>query len=138
MSDNKCVFSATLVAEDYACELAQSVVRRGGPEIACASIEASQCCQQLFTCLKLPVLTARGLEDDLTVIPHSILVKIQYAGLSILMQRLDAAGDGNGKITNIHALVAQAIEHYGAINDVPCAEFTDTITAYKIRRRRGQ
>jgi len=47
MFDSKCSFAITLIKEDFACEQAQIVTRRAGPDIACASDSASRRCMDV-------------------------------------------------------------------------------------------
>ena len=61
----KCPYSDTLVSARFACTLATSVVRRGGPEVACASATAHAHCDTLFQHMKQAALPAFGVEDNL-------------------------------------------------------------------------
>ncbi len=61
----KCPYSDTLVNARFACTLATSVVRRGGPEVACASATAHAHCDTLFQHMKQAALPAFGVEDNL-------------------------------------------------------------------------
>ena len=65
----KCPYSDTLVSARFACTLATSVVRRGGPEVACASTTAHARCDTLFQHMKQAALPAFGVEDDLLRLP---------------------------------------------------------------------
>ena len=137
MIDSKCPFSAPLVSEQFHCRLANQVVRRGGAEIACRSETACQRCDACFAQLKQPVLAELGLEDDLTSVPHSVLLKIQFAGLLCLQQRLgiNVVVD---QIEDIDSLLQQAEAHYGRIEDFPYPEMVPFITAYKLKRRHAR
>ena len=61
----KCPYSDTLVSAQFACVLATAVVRRGGPEVACAAATAHARCGALFQHMKRAALPAFGVEDDL-------------------------------------------------------------------------
>ena len=77
----RCPFSAPLTSAKAACHQAHEVVRRGGTEIDCRSETAHAVCSEVFARLKDRGLQAFGVEDDLTLMPHSVLVKIQTGGL---------------------------------------------------------
>jgi hypothetical protein len=81
MTDLICPFSATLARSDFACARATQVIRRGGAEYACQSDTAHSRCRQLFEHCKQAALPEFGVEDDLTRMPQSVLVKIQFGGL---------------------------------------------------------
>jgi hypothetical protein len=85
----KCAFSATLMGNDFACDQALPVTRRGGPDIACQAQASHARCEKLFAHLKAAALPAMGFTDDLTSTPHSALVKIQFGGLLGVQRLLD-------------------------------------------------
>lgn len=80
----KCSFASALVTELAACRHAEQVVRRGGSEYDCRSAPDHAVCQDLFDRLKAATLPAFGVDDDLTTMPHSVLVKVQCGGLQAL------------------------------------------------------
>lgn len=135
MHDHKCPFSAPLVAEDFACENAEPVVRRGGAEIACRSASAQQDCVRLFELIKQAALPSLGLDDDLLSMPHSVLVKIQYGGLLGLQAQV---GPDAERVANIHALVNTCIAQSGLVERVPVQVCVDRISDFRLRRRRGR
>ena len=133
MDEYKCAFSNTLITNQFGCEKAEQVTRRGGPDIACTADAAHQRCKRLFRQMKAAALPAFGVEDDLPSIPHSVLVKIQHGGLLGLQRLVDAAGATDVK--NIHALIDRATGKYHNLDAVPCPELVPDMTSYKLRRR---
>ena len=89
MENRICPFSATLVKDDFGCHHASQIVRRGGAEIACASASDHQRCMALLQAFKAVALPAFEVSDDLTQMPHSVLVKIQFGGLPVVVIALD-------------------------------------------------
>jgi NAD(P)-dependent dehydrogenase (short-subunit alcohol dehydrogenase family) len=133
--ENKCAFSQTLIGGQFGCAHAEPVVRRGGAEIACRSADAAQRCAILMPCLKAAALPAFGVEDDLLSMPHSVLVKIQFGGLLGVQRLLDGAGSDVDSVPDINALVERALEKFGALDAVPCADIVDVMIGFKPRRR---
>ena len=136
MEEYKCAFSNTLVTNQFGCEKGEPVTRRGGPDIACTSAEAHQRCEKLFQCLKKAALPAFGVEDDLLTMPHSVVVKIQHGGLLGLLRLTEKGAAASGEITNIDALVRDAVEKFGNLDAIPCQAFVEDMTSYKLKRRR--
>jgi hypothetical protein len=134
MDEHKCAFSNTLITNQFGCDKAEQVTRRGGPDIACTSGAAHQRCEKLFQQMKAAALPAFGVEDDLLSMPHSVLVKIQFGGLLGLQRLLDGAA-GSGDVKNIHALVDQTIGKYDNLDSVPYPALVQDMTSYKLRRR---
>ena len=136
MEEYKCAFSNTLVANQFGCEKAEQVTRRGGPDIVCASDEAHQRCENLFQRMKQTALPAFGVEDDLLSMPHSVLMKVQFGGLLGLQRLQGDSTNESAVVKNIHGLVGQAIGKHGGLDAIPCQAFVEDMTSYKLKRRR--
>lgn len=139
MIDCKCGFAITLIKEDFACEQAQMVTRRAGPDTACASELGSQRCQQLYDQLKVVGLSAFDAEDDLLKTPASVFSKIQFGGLLGLANIIASDASNESKIVrveNIFQLLEQAVTRYESVSNIPYPELVDTMTAFKIKRKR--
>jgi hypothetical protein len=138
MSDLMCPFSAPLIAEDFACPRAEPVIRRGGTEIACSSGTARTRCAGLHQAMKSAALADQGYADDLTQVPHSLLVRIQYGGLLGLQRVLAEGGRTGAGIGDIDGLVKAALAHFGSLSDIPCTAFCADINACRLPGRRGR
>ncbi len=131
-----CPFGSALVTETCHCIHADQVVRRGGAEIVCQNQKAYMRCIELFQQLKNIALPAFEVDDDLTTMPHSVLQKIQFGGLSGLQQLV--AGQTTEPIADIAALLDTLEAKFGTLDDVPYAELVSIITEYKLKRRRDR
>lgn len=135
MSDLKCPFRHTLIQRDFGCEHAGEITRREGPDVACQDAVAQARCTAFFAHLRAGAVPAFGVEDDLTQMPQSVLVKIQFGGLLGLGRLL---GEGGGeRVDNVNGLVVRALQRFGTPGAVPVEEILPDITAHKVRRRRG-
>lgn len=134
MSDLKCPFRHTLIQRDFGCEHAQDITRREGPDVACQDAAAQGRCTALFDHLHTRAVPAFGVEDDLTQMPQSVLVKIQFGGL-LGLERLLGEGGGE-RVDNVNGLVVRVLERFGAPGGMPLEQILPDITGYKIRRRR--
>jgi len=132
----KCAFSGTLVSEQFGCSRARTVVRRGGPEIACSGADEHRRCAILFDCLKAASLPVFGVPDDPLEMPHSVLLKVQFGGLTGLQHML--GNKTEDVVRDINALVGDAVEYFGGLDQIPCADLAAGIVAYQIRRRRAR
>lgn len=128
----KCPFSAPLIARLAACRHAEAVVRRGGSEYDCRSDPDRVACVFLLDALKSAALPALGVEDDPTVMPHMVLVKVQCGGLLGLCRLLDESG---GPIEDIAALRDRAAVHFGDLAAIPLESLLVDIGAYRSERR---
>ena len=135
MIDCKCSFTATLIKEDFACEKAQMVTRRAGPDIACSSEIASDNCANLLSEFKKVGLPAFNAKDDLLKTPHSVFTKIQFGGLLGLEKSLNSNMEIK-RVDNIFQLVSKSLEHFGSMQAIPHQEFIKSMINFKIQRRR--
>ena len=134
MNDHKCSFVATLIKDDFACQCAHHVTRRGGPDIACSSATASDRCQALLNKFKQAGLPAFDAKDDLLETPHSVFAKIQFGGLLGMARDISEIGDTQ-RVDNIFQLIEQALQRYGTMDDIPCQRYASAMKHYKIQRR---
>lgn len=131
----KCAFSGALIGKQYGCQYALEVTRREGPTIACTSADLYLKCAELMDELKAAALPQFGYEDDLTQMPHSVLMKIQSGGLASLQKYMQGAKSVS-EVENIEHLVIEAEQHYGSLRTIPYAELVQDIIDFKLRRRR--
>jgi hypothetical protein len=130
---SKCPFGAPLTKGLVRCRHAEEVVRRGGSEYDCRSADHHDLCTGLFNRLKAQALPAFGVEDDLTSMPHSVLVKVQSGGLLGLHRLMGGAPDQ--RIEDVAALVDAALQHFGALGSIPVGELEGDMTGFKLERR---
>ncbi len=138
MTDLICPFSATLARDDFSCPRARQVIRRGGTEFSCDSETSRARCEQLFENCKQAALPAFDVEDDLTLMPRSVLVKVQFGGLLGLRRLVTGQAGGDGRVDDIDALVDTAIGQFSGLDSIPCEQLVDDITGWKLPRRRGR
>ena len=131
-----CPFGSTLVTEACHCVHAEQVVRRGGAEIVCQNKAAYERCTELFQNIKNVALPAFEVEDDLTTMPHSVLQKIQFGGLSGLQQLI--AQQPTETIADIAGMLDTLQTKYSTLDTLPYSELVPIITEYKLKRRRGR
>lgn len=125
------------MTRSFACDHAEEITRRDGPDIACNSSSANNLCSELFGQLKSRALNAMDYEDDLTTLPASVLQKIQYGGL-LGLQTLVNSAEQSEKVENIVSLVGKAAEQFNSIDKIPYDTCVNTIIEYKLKRRRSR
>ncbi len=128
----KCPFASPITSGRACCAHAHEVVRRGGSEYDCQEPSAHRRCTDLHVRLKAVALSAFQVEDDLTAMPHSVLVKTQGGGLAGLQRLMD--GD-SASIDDVSLLVEQAVARFGGLDALPVEELAVDMTGYKLERR---
>lgn len=135
MENYKCAFSGALIGKQNGCQYALEVTRREGPSIACTSQQMHKQCAVLLDALKSAALPQFGYEDDLTQMPHSVMMKIQAGGLAALQKHLHST-TGLTAVDNVAQLVMDVNQHYDAISSIPFDRLVQDIVDFKLRRRR--
>jgi len=134
MSDLLCPFSGPLIKHDFSCRHAEEIIRRGGTEIACQHKDSHTLCATLHEVIKQSALQKMDYEDDLTQVPHNVLLKIQYGGLLGLQSLVDQTA-ANDTVEDIARLVVAASEQFDGTNTLPLDELDQAIVDYKTKRR---
>lgn len=131
----RCPFRNPLITHDYGCEKAREMTRREGPDIGCTDNAANRQCHLVFDAVKQAVLTSLSLADDLTLLPASLLSKIQYGTALGLLRE---SGSVNAEsVDNIHAVITQAEKSFSQPAMLPLSSLVAVVTAFQLRRRRG-
>ncbi len=138
MDEFKCPFNQPLRSEQFGCMHAVAITRREGPDVCCTSDKASSRCAELFRRLKESALPAFGVTDDLEQMPHSVVVKIQFAGLLSLQRQLGLSATAADRVEDIDVLVEGAVATLGSLNELPYADLAGDIASFKVKRRRGR
>ncbi len=134
MLDDVCVFAMTQIGNEFACQNAQRVTRRNGPDIVCCDEPAHQQCTDIYDYLKRIGLDEFGLEDDLTQVPHGTWAKIQFGGLMGLESI--HAGHDVSCVGNITHTIQCIKRQYASLDEVPREQVLTAMRTYRIRRRK--
>lgn len=134
MTGNKCPFSIIQASGSCHCPQAREVVRRGGSEYDCMSVETHSLCSALVQHLNAMALPALGHEDDLTQTPRSVYERVMLGGLQGLRRARDPA-DNTLETTDIAAVVTAANDAYGGIEAIPAGVVVPAIEGCRIKRR---
>jgi hypothetical protein len=136
MADLICPFGAPMAQQAYLCTHAQTVIRRGGEEIACDNEPLHATCKAVHEHCKQAALAEMGLKDDLLAVPHSTLIKIQFGtllGLQQTMVNLEAIGDTEYEVPD---LITQSITHFTSVREIPTDQTSKASKEFKLQRRR--
>ncbi|MEW6330133.1 MAG: hypothetical protein AB1560_01600 [Pseudomonadota bacterium] len=134
MDHGRCPFEKAILSAQCACELATrfSVAEQMG--VNCRSGIARNNCTTLLALMRERARFALRVTDTSESLPFGKEMKVMIGGLlglqGLLAPEADAAGVGN-----IHALVRQAQEQFGALQALPYQEIVKSINAYQARRR---
>lgn len=135
MDNIACPFARTIISTQNGCAHSTRYCVGERVSAACDSQAASADCVALAQLLRTHARFALGVTDTSGRLTFGKELKIQYGGLSGLQALISTGGTEGGKVADIHALVAAAIEHYGTLPDIPYQHIVKSISAYKPARR---
>lgn len=135
MEHYKCAFTGALIGKQYGCQCALDVTRREGPSIACTSQSMQEKCAALLHSLKSTALPQFGYEDDLSQMPHSVLIKIQMGGLAGLQRQLQNASELY-PVGDIQQLILEAEHQYHSVVNIPVTLLVPDMLDFKLPRRK--
>ncbi|MFV2056282.1 MAG: hypothetical protein ACC707_07420 [Thiohalomonadales bacterium] len=133
MSELICPFNATLAKDEFSCEHARKIIRRGGEEFSCQRPEIHNLCSAIHAKIRASALLDMGLEDDLLSLPHSVLVKIQFGALLGLQSSKDKSVSS---IENVADLIIWIAETYPELDDMPFHQINELVGNYQLQKRR--
>lgn len=133
MKDLICPYSATLAQKrDFFCVQADEVIRRGGAEYICLTQSQHTVCCDIHQRVKKEFLDDQGLEDDLLLLPHSMLVKIQFGCLLGLQSAL---GDDSDGVSDIEELITHVTHEYDDMESLPYESINLKILKVRLQKR---
>jgi hypothetical protein len=136
MSKDHCPFEHAILTSRFSCNQSRKILIAHKEGIACTHPPARLSCMHLIEHLKRGARFTLQLSDIAQPLPHGKDMKLKCGGLLGLQHLLNPAAGAARGVEDIHALVQQALEHYGHINAIPCEDLLGEIAAYKLRHKR--
>ena len=87
--------------------------------------------------LKEVGLPALGYVDDLTQLPHGVAMKVQMGGL-LGLARLTGWGDTAAAVGDVGTVIVAAVDRYGGVAAIPCADLVADMASFQLKRRRSR
>jgi len=134
MLDLRCPFSPVLLSKDFLCEFAEEVIRRGGGEIACQNADSNNKCTQLADRLRENLLPMLGHEDNLLIVPQSVIVKTLHGSVTALQKICEAKQQGS--IDSLSKITSVTLDLYSDLAELPYAQLVETVKNTQLKKRR--
>jgi hypothetical protein len=133
MPDARCPFEKPILSAQCGCEYATRNVVAERMTVGCRSAIAHNNCRLLFDMLKERSRFALKVTDSWAELPFGKQMRVMVGGLTGLQRVLhpDAAPHPD----NVHALVCEAQERFGALESLPFDEIVRSVTAFQPKHR---
>lgn len=135
---NYCVFEKGILTTQAGCRLCQKMLIAEREAANCTDTQAQQTCKQYLEVLKEQARFPLRLRDTSLMLGHAKAIKLQIGSLRGLYQALNPDQPIPVPIPEIAGLINEAIERYGALENLPFSEIVPCISAYEGRKRRRQ
>lgn len=126
-----CPFEKAILICRHGCRNAQHISIGERSMIGCTVPATWESCLNLLALLRKNAAFALGV-TDITLLPHAKELKVQCGGLRGLALDLKAVVN----IDNISSLVAQALEHYDGLENLPFSEIVRSVAHFEARKKK--
>lgn len=138
VNQQRCVFEKTIIARKASCRYMDRFCLAEREGVACREAQLQQRCNSLLANMRTKAIFALHLPRITEQLPHAKEVKVQTGGLIGLQNTLQNTVADDQVIQDIDALLQQAIEAYGSVEELPYDEIIRFIVKYEGRRRRAK
>jgi hypothetical protein len=135
INPRRCVFEKAINSRVCGCSKAHRFNLADREGVACRSDSAQQTCQRCLHGLRRNARFALGLTRAEGPLPHSAEIRVQNGGLLGLQGLLDMGPDEAATVGDIHAVVAAALQRFGAVDALPYDRIVPSVVHYQGRRR---
>ena len=132
----RCVFEKSINTRRCHCAISHRFCLADREGISCNTELAQKRCQSLLEIMRSSAIFSMRLTRIEGALPHGKEIKIQNGGLLGLQQLVSPEDETKTAIQDIHQLLSQAIEKYGAIDAFPYGEIVKQIVRFEGRPRR--
>ena len=136
MNERACLFEKSILSGRCSCSQSSRFCLAEREGVHCVSDQAQTQCDELLELLRHHARFTLKLNDASTVLPHGKAIRLQIGGLNGLFVSVTHTSQPPASISDIHGLISQAIEAFGALDKLPFNEIIKQVAAYKGRRER--
>lgn len=136
VNQQRCIYEKSIIARRAACSAGHKFCIATREGVACNNSTAQQQCQQLLSTLRDKAIFALQITRIDGPLPHAKEIKVQTGGLLGLRQILQQTEADESIVTDITALIQQALEHYATMEQLPYDEITRSIVKFEGRQKR--
>jgi hypothetical protein len=136
INERPCVYEKSLLSRNCSCSQAKKVCIAEREGVHCGSDEAQARCVKLMETLRKQARFALKSNDNQGALPHGKAMRLQVGGLRGLFLLLHSEAESAPVcIDDVHALVSQAEERFGGLENLPYQVLIQQVAAYKGRIR---
>jgi hypothetical protein len=136
INETRCWFEKSINSRKCRCGRMERFNLADREGVRCTNKEAQLQCEQLLKLMREKAIFALQMTKLDGPLPHAKEVKVQLGGMLGLQKALHPELADADEVDDIHATLAEAIEHYGAIESLPYEQIVQTVVQIQGRPKR--
>lgn len=138
VSQRPCLFEKSVLAQRCGCRHARRFCLADREGVACGSQPGNHRCRELLEALRKNARFALQMTGIHGPLPHARELKVQSGGVYGLRAVLDPERDGPAPVEDVALLTEQALDRFGAFENLPFEQIVQHILRFEGRRRRDR
>jgi hypothetical protein len=138
VSQRPCLFEKSVLAQRCGCRHARRFCLADREGVACGSETGNHRCRELLETLRTNARFALQMTGIHGPLPHAKELKVQSGGVRGLRAVLNSEHDGREPVEDVAWLTEQALERFGALENLPFEQIVQHILRFEGRRRRDR
>ena len=129
-----CVFEKTLTNRRSSCHLSKHFYLADREGFSCKDVKSSVICSEFLRNLRKKSLFVLRLRDIDEPLPHNKELRVQAGGIVGVAKLITT--DVDDSVDNISAVLTQAINKFGSLDNLPYSDIIQSVEQFQGRRRR--
>jgi hypothetical protein len=136
INERECAYEKSLLSRHCTCTQAKKVCIAEREGVHCASDEAQEQCIELLENLRKQARFALKENNEKETLPHGKAMRLQVGGLRGLYLAIHSEEEEPPQaIDDVYGLIAQAIEKYDSLRQLPYPLLIKQVAAFQGRKR---
>ena len=130
-----CAFEKSVLTNECRCSQAERFCIAEREGVHCRSEERQTRCLKWLELLREQARFALRSEEQRKLLPHGKAIRLQVGGMRGLVKVLKGSESGTTSVDDVDGMLAEAENHFDALENAPFSEIMREVAAYKVRKR---
>ena len=130
-----CAFEKSVLTNECRCSQAERFCIAEREGVHCRSEERQTRCLKWLELLREQARFALRTEEQRKLLPHGKAIRLQVGGMRGLMKVLKGSESGTTSVDDVDGMLAEAENHFDALENAPFSEIMREVAAYQVRKR---
>ncbi|MCW9078887.1 MAG: hypothetical protein OQK74_06915 [Gammaproteobacteria bacterium] len=130
-----CAFEKSVLTNECRCSQAERFCIAEREGVHCRSEERQTRCLKWLELLREQARFALRSEEQRKLLPHGKAIRLQVGGMRGLVKVLKGSESGTTSVDDVDGMLAEAENHFDALENAPFSEIMREVAAYQVRKR---